>query len=88
MDPQQWDVVKDGGTFKQITGATISSRAVTHCIARALELFEAHRAEILDLAEPERKVEKEDECKVDKESAGKAGKKGEGTVEKQDEEIK
>jgi electron transport complex protein RnfG len=46
-NPDVWDVMKDGGTFKQITGATISSRAVTHCIARALEFFESNRAVIL-----------------------------------------
>lgn len=51
-DPATWDVAKDGGTFKQITGATISSRAVTHCVARALEFFEANRAKILGLEEP------------------------------------
>jgi electron transport complex protein RnfG len=50
-DPEVWDVMKDGGTFKQITGATISSRAVTHAVARGLELFAAHRGEILDPAE-------------------------------------
>lgn len=50
-DPETWDVVKDGGTFKQITGATISSRAVTHCVARALEFFEANRGAILGLEE-------------------------------------
>jgi electron transport complex protein RnfG len=46
-NPAVWDVVKDGGTFKQITGATISSRAVTHAVARGLEFFAAHRSEIL-----------------------------------------
>lgn len=50
-DPETWDVVKDGGTFKQITGATISSRAVTHAVARGLEFFSEHRAEILDLGD-------------------------------------
>jgi electron transport complex protein RnfG len=38
-DPEVWDVTKDGGTFRQITGATISSRAVTHAVARGLEFF-------------------------------------------------
>ncbi|UCF05682.1 MAG: RnfABCDGE type electron transport complex subunit G [bacterium] len=52
-NPEQWDVVKDGGTFKQITGATISSRAVTHAIARGLELFEERRADILGPGKPE-----------------------------------
>jgi len=50
-NPEVWDVLKDGGTFKQITGATISSRAVTHCVARALEFFEANREAILGLEE-------------------------------------
>ncbi len=50
-DPETWDVVKDGGTFKQITGATISSRAVTHSVARALEFFAANRNVILGLEE-------------------------------------
>jgi electron transport complex protein RnfG len=45
-DPAEWSVVKDGGTFKQITGATISSRAVTTALASGLEFFDAHRAEI------------------------------------------
>ena len=53
------DVVKDGGTFKQITGATISSRAVTHCVARALEFFEANRGAILGLEESAEEPETE-----------------------------
>ena len=48
-DPEVWDVMKDGGTFKQITGATISSRAVTHAVARGLEFFKEHGAAIFDL---------------------------------------
>lgn len=50
-NPEVWDVVKDGGIFKQITGATISSRAVTHSVARALEFFEVNRRVILGLDE-------------------------------------
>ena len=52
-DPEVWDVMKDGGSFKQITGATISSRAVTHSIARALEFFAANRETIIGPAGPE-----------------------------------
>ena len=48
-DPQVWDVIKDGGTFKHITGATISSRAVTHSVARALEFYNANREKILGI---------------------------------------
>ena len=49
--PEVWDVIKDGGTFKHITGATISSRAVTHSIARALEFFAANSDMILGIEE-------------------------------------
>ena len=45
-DPANWSVMKDGGPFKQITGATISSRAVTTAIATGLEFLEAHKAEV------------------------------------------
>ena len=45
-DPANWSVMKDGGPFKQITGATISSRAVTTAIASGLEFLEAHKAEV------------------------------------------
>ncbi len=46
-DPETWSVAKDGGVFKQITGATISSRAVTNAVAAGLAFFEAHKAEVL-----------------------------------------
>jgi electron transport complex protein RnfG len=42
-----WRVKKDGGEFDQITGATISPRAVVGAIRGGLEFFEAHREEIL-----------------------------------------
>ena len=45
-DPANWSVAKDGGPFTQITGATISSRAVTTAIASGLEFLDAHRAEV------------------------------------------
>jgi electron transport complex protein RnfG len=45
-DPENWSVMKDGGPFKQITGATISSRAVTTAIATGLEFLDAHKAEV------------------------------------------
>jgi electron transport complex protein RnfG len=51
-DPETWDVIKDGGTFKQITGATISSRAVTRAVSRGLNFFTKHRANILSLGAP------------------------------------
>lgn len=42
-----WRVKKDGGDFDQITGATISPRAVVGAVRRGLEFFKAHRDEIM-----------------------------------------
>jgi electron transport complex protein RnfG len=59
-DPETWAVVKDGGTFKQITGATISSRAVTYAVAAGLEFLEEHREEIFGVVIPETPAEQAD----------------------------
>ena len=40
---ERWTVKKDGGAFDQFTGATITPRAVTHAVRRALEYFHANR---------------------------------------------
>lgn len=45
--PDRWEVRKDGGEFDQYTGATITSRAVTHAVRDALAFFARHRAELL-----------------------------------------
>ena len=42
-----WRVKKDGGEFDQITGATISPRAVVGAVRNGLEFFRDHRAEVL-----------------------------------------
>jgi electron transport complex protein RnfG len=42
-----WRVKKDGGDFDQITGATISPRAVVKAIRSGLEFFKEHREEIV-----------------------------------------
>jgi len=47
LDNADWRVKKDGGSFDQITGATISPRAVVGAIRRGLEFFKKHRDEIL-----------------------------------------
>jgi electron transport complex protein RnfG len=47
LDNADWRVRKDGGSFDQLTGATISPRAVVGAIRRGLEFFRDHRAEIL-----------------------------------------
>lgn len=38
-----WYVAKDGGKFDQITGATMTSRAVTQAVRQTLMYFEQHR---------------------------------------------
>ncbi len=47
LDNADWRVKKDGGQFDQITGATISPRAVVKSMAKGLEFFGEHRAEVL-----------------------------------------
>ncbi len=45
-DPERehWAVRKDGGAFDQLTGATITPRAVVDAVERALVYFQAERA--------------------------------------------
>ncbi len=50
--PARWQVRKDGGDFDQYTGATITSRAVTHAVRDALTYFARHRAELLAAPPP------------------------------------
>lgn len=45
----EWKVKKDGGRFIYRTGATISARAVTNAIGRALNYFEAHKDQLFAL---------------------------------------
>jgi electron transport complex protein RnfG len=47
LETADWRVKKDGGDFDQLTGATISPRAVVGAIRRGLEFFREHREEIL-----------------------------------------
>jgi electron transport complex protein RnfG len=44
---EKWGVKKDGGTFDQFAGATITPRAVVKSVKQGLEFFAAHRAEII-----------------------------------------
>lgn len=41
IDAKKWLVKKDGGNIDQITAATISSRAMTSTVAKAIEIFKA-----------------------------------------------
>jgi Na+-translocating ferredoxin:NAD+ oxidoreductase subunit G len=46
LDGADWRVKKDGGDFDQLTGATISPRAVVGAIRGGLEFFRDHHATI------------------------------------------
>jgi electron transport complex protein RnfG len=46
-DEAGWAVKKDGGQFDQFAGATITPRAVVKAVHKALQYFDAHRAELL-----------------------------------------
>lgn len=45
LDDTRWSVKKDGGDIDQITGATISPRAVVQAVEEALVLFRDHYPE-------------------------------------------
>lgn len=45
-----WDVRSAGGDFDQITGATVTSRAVIEAVRNALQYFAQHREQLLQEA--------------------------------------
>lgn len=47
LENADWRVKKDGGEFDQITGATISPRAVVGAVRKGLEFFRDHRHEVI-----------------------------------------
>jgi electron transport complex protein RnfG len=46
LDNADWRVKKDGGQFDQITGATISPRAIVVAVKKGLEFYREHSTEI------------------------------------------
>ncbi len=46
-DRDAWQVKKDGGDFDQLTGATITPRAIVGAVHRALQFYHAHREHLL-----------------------------------------
>jgi len=47
--PARWRVLKDGGEFDQLVGATITPRAIVNAVQRALSFFEANQARLKEL---------------------------------------
>ncbi len=44
--PQFWKVKKDGGQFDQLTGATITPRAIVKTVLLTLRYFDSHQSEL------------------------------------------
>lgn len=42
-EPEMWKVKRDGGAFDQITGATITSRAVVNAVENTLEYYQLNK---------------------------------------------
>ena len=55
----QWQVQKDGGSFDQFTGATITPRAVVNQVRSVLDFVAAHHKEIFNAPVSQRAVEVE-----------------------------
>jgi electron transport complex protein RnfG len=47
LSVEQWAVKKDGGSFDQFSGATITPRKVVQAIRRGLKFYELHQTELL-----------------------------------------
>jgi electron transport complex protein RnfG len=47
LDNADWRVKKDGGEFDQITGATISPRAVVGAVRKGLEFYRDNKSEVI-----------------------------------------
>ena len=57
--PEKWKVKKDGGQFDQFAGATITPRGVVDAIRKGLELFAAHKEQMMDLSAPKAPMKEE-----------------------------
>lgn len=55
IDPQEkaWAVKKDGGDYDQLTGATITPRAVVKSVYRALQYYAQNQARLLGNTKPQ-----------------------------------
>jgi electron transport complex protein RnfG len=49
-EPEEWLVKRDGGSVDQLSGATITSRAVVEAVRNALLYFDAHREQLFAAA--------------------------------------
>lgn len=47
---RDWRVKKDGGVFDQVTGATVTPRAIVKAVRKCLQYFNAHREQVFATA--------------------------------------
>ncbi len=47
LEGVDWRVMKDGGDFDQITGATISPRAVVKAVYQGLQFYQQHQLQVI-----------------------------------------
>jgi electron transport complex protein RnfG len=54
LDPQaaDWKVKRDGGAFDQLTGATVTPRAVVRGVRASLEYFDQHKSRLFGIEPP------------------------------------
>jgi electron transport complex protein RnfG len=55
-EPKNWQVKRDGGTFDQFTGATITPRAIVKAVYNSLLYFADNRNKLFTASEPVKKL--------------------------------
>jgi electron transport complex protein RnfG len=56
IEQKKWRVKKDGGVFDQLTGATITPRAIVKAVLKALNYYELNRDMIFEKPVPEKQA--------------------------------
>lgn len=56
VSKKQWRVKKDGGVFDQLTGATITPRAIVKAVFKALDYYQLNRDTIFNQPVPEKQT--------------------------------
>ena len=52
-----WAIKRDGGQFDQLTGASVTPRAIVKAIKETLLYFDSHRDEIFAMTEQQENAE-------------------------------
>ncbi|HBA09516.1 MAG TPA: electron transporter RnfG, partial [Methylotenera mobilis] len=57
---KDWAVVKDGGKFEYMAGATITPRAIVKAVAKALQFFNDNKPQLLEKKPAEKVLQGKD----------------------------